>query len=196
MDGEFGGFFGKFSEPERVGDTEYALGVATSLRALGESSPVGIFGGFDLSLGYGGGFLYGAQTLLGLGMPIGSRFAFGVGSGPGIDGITGGVVPFGVRFPIELYTLLDASFVQLSAFARSGWVLVADERDDGSSHAPFGDELSAGIRLGFGEQDAWSYSRDRVGPRVGFAYRELMGTAYYELSLSFAASELDLSESY
>jgi hypothetical protein len=140
--------------------------------------------------------LYRVQTLLGAGVPIGTRVAIGLGTGPGIDGITS-AVPFGVRFPIELYVAVDiASFMQASAWVQDGWVLVADERDDGSERALFGDELAAGITLGFGPGDDWGYSRDRAGPRIGFAYRELMDTAIYEISLGFGASELDLSESY
>jgi hypothetical protein len=170
---------------------------AVNFRALGESGPIGLFGGFDLVLGGGGGFVYGAQTLLGLGMPFGSSVAIGLSSGPGIDGITGGVIPFGVDFPIELwFTLEIGSFMSATAWFQEGWVLASDERDDGSEHAPFGDELSGGLTLAFGERDQWSYSSDWSRPLIGFAYRETMDTAIYELRLGWALRELDLSESY
>lgn len=170
------------------------LGAAViAFRTLGEANPVGLFGGFDLGLGYGGGFLYGVQPLFGIGVPVGTRLAFGVSTGPGISGITDRV-PFGFDVPIELYVSIDAArWMSAALWARDGWVLASDERQDGSELAPFGDEASAGLLLGFGTRDERSYTDERFGPVVGFAYRELMGAKVYELRLGWGGHSSDFS---
>jgi hypothetical protein len=181
-------------EPGSVDEPPMFFGRASSFPMLGESSPIGLFGGFDLVLGGGGGFVYGAQSLLGLGLPIGNWLAIGASSGPGIDGVTGGVVPFGLDVPIELFVMLDpVSWMSAAIWVRDGWVLLSEERKHGSERALFGDELSGGVTLGFGEGAGGGYSDDRVGPVVGIAYRELMGTALFELRVGWGARELDFS---
>lgn len=185
---------GHVAEPERLDGTSKTAALGTTLRGMGEANPIGLFGGVDWSLGYAGGFLYGLQLLGGVGVPIGRDVAVGLASGPGIDGVTGGVIPFGVRFPLELYVALDVtSLVYAAAWARQGWVLAAEARDDGSEHALFGDELAAGLTLGFGSRERRGYTGNRVGPVVGFAYRELMGTATYQLVLGLGAHHADYS---
>jgi hypothetical protein len=197
LDGAFELRVAHAPEPEPLDDTSTFAAVALSFRTLGQSSPIGLFGGFDLLLGGGGGFWYGAQSLIGLGVPLGSRFAIGLSSGPGIDGVTGGVVPFGVPVPIELFVMLDvASFLKASLWLRDGWVLASEERAQGSELAPFGDELSAGVTFGFGQRDDSGYSRERFGPTLGVAYRELMGTALWELRVGWGASALDMTSAY
>ncbi len=195
IDGEVGLRGAHAADSGRFG-TSNTLAFTTSMRVLGEAQPVGVFGGFDLALGGGGGFLYGLQTVLGVGVPIGSRFAFAVGTGPGFDGITA-TVPIGVDLPIELYLTWDFStFMAANAWVRDGWVFAADERKKGSQNAPFGDELSAGISLALGARDGGHYSQNRFGPRVGFGYREMLDTRVYEITLAFGAHTADFSETY
>ena len=177
------------------GDSTYGAG-GGMLRVLGEASPVGIFGGFDFALGGGGGFLYELTALLGVGVPIGKRVAFGLAPGAGIDGMTT-VIPFGVSLPIELYVAIDlASFTSVTAWVRDGWVVASSERQDGAEHSLFGDELSAGLTVSLGSREDGSYSDERFGPEIGIGYRELLGTRIYELRLGFGAWESDFSGAY
>ncbi len=164
------------------------------IRVLGEANPVGLFGGLDFTLGGGGGIVYQVQFLGGAGIPIGSGLALGLASGPGIDGISGGTIPVGFDVPIELYLSIEnISFMGLAAFLRDGWVFGPDERKHGSTSAPFGDELSTGIRFALGGRDDNDFTRERLGWRVGFDYRELMGTRVYQVVLGFGGHDADYS---
>jgi len=185
---------GHAADAERFGGPTKLGAASLSLRTLGEANPVGVFGGFDLSLGAGGGVLYGAQTILGLGLPIGERLAIGIGSGPGVDGIKG-VVPAGFTVPIELYVSLDtASWLSTTLWLQDGWVPGSDARHAGAKHAPFGDELAAGVQLGFGGRSDGYYSQDRFGPLVGFVYREQMDARIFEIRLGVGGHTSDFSE--
>lgn len=170
---------------------------ALSFRTLGESSPaVGLFGGFDLAVGGGSGFLYDVQALGGLGFPLGQRVIIGVSSGPGIDSI-GGAVPFGVSFPVEAMVYWDATRAfDVTVAVENAWVVASDERQDGSRRALFGDELAASLSVGLGERDDGNYVDDRVGFLVGVGYREAMGSKFYELRLGFGATESSFSGFY
>jgi hypothetical protein len=170
------------------------VAAAIPIRVLGEAEPVGLFGGMDLVLGGGYGFLYGFQLYLGAGVPIGESFVLGLDTGPGFDGMTGGVIPTGITVPIETYVSFEAiRFLGISAYFQSGWVFAAQERDDGSKHAPFGDELTTGIRLSLASHNGDGYTRHRVGLRVGFDYREMMGTEIYQFVIGFGGHDSDFS---
>jgi hypothetical protein len=185
---------GHVADAERLGGPTKLGAALLSLRTLGEANPMGLFGGFDLSLGAGGGFLYGAQALVGVGMPFGERFAVGVSTGPGVDGISG-VIPAGFLVPIELYLSLDLfRWMNAALWVRDGWVPGSDTRHEGSRSAPFGDELAAGILLGFGQRGDGHYSQDRFGPLAGFAYREQMGARIFEVRLGWGGHTSDFSE--
>lgn len=176
-----------------IGDAAGAISVDASMRGLGDADPVGVFGGFDLALGGGTGFQYRVQGIVGAGAPLGRRFVVGVGSGPGIDGLTS-KIPFGVDFPVELYLGIDvASFVGVTAWAQDGWVLAASARKHGARHAPFGDEAALGLGLAFGQRDDYSGSIEREGLRLGFDVREAMDTRIYEITLGFGARQADVS---
>lgn len=173
------------------------LGAGTiEFRMLGEATPVGLYGGLDLSLGAGGGFLFGAQSLLGAGVPLGERLAVGLATGPGVDGITG-VVPTGFTLPIELRAFVDlATWMGVTMWVQDGWVPGNDARRHGSSAAPWGDELAAGLRLSPNSRDGSMYSEHRAGWAFGLGYRELMGTRVFELSFGFGGHESDFSTGY
>jgi hypothetical protein len=187
---------GHVADAERFGGPTKLGALSLSLRTLGEATPVGVFGGFDLSLGAGGGFLYGVQTILGLGVPFGRRVAVGIGSGPGVDG-TAGVVPAGFTVPIELYVSWDtARWLSTSFWLQDGWVPGNDSRHRGSKSAPFGDELAAGVQLGLSSRSDSYYSEDRVGPIVGFVYREQMDARIFEIRLGLGGHTSDFSETH
>jgi hypothetical protein len=195
MDADIGLAYARARDASRFGGHPGYLALATTFRILGEANPVGFYGGYDIELGGGGGFRYGLQPLLGLGVPFGSGISVALASGPGIDGITGGVEPFAVDVPIELDVSVELiRWMSIGASLREGVVFAAPERKNGSKHAPFGDELALGINVTIGTREGSSYSADRFGPRIGFFYREIMGTPMYEGVLSFGAHHLDYSE--
>jgi len=169
-----------------------ALGV--TLRVVGDPDPVALYGGFDLSLGGSGGFVYGLQSILGGAVPMGRRVALGVGSGPGIDGITS-TIPFGVSFPIEAWLSLDLfKGMAVTARVHDGWVLAAPERENGAPVAPFGDEASAALTFALGTRHGGNYSQNRDGPSFGLAVRQTMGATFYLLNLGFSAHESNFTE--
>ena len=169
---------------------------AFDLRSLGEANPIGLFGGFDLAAGASGGFVYGTHFLLGAGMPFGERFAFGVGAGAGIDGITT-VIPIGLVLPVELWLAWDlADFMHLSLRGQHAWVAASEARRHGSEHALFGDEFSAGLHAVLADRRDDGYSQRRGGWMVGSGYRELMGTEVVELRVGIGSAESDFSGDY
>jgi hypothetical protein len=171
-----------------------ALGV--TVRIVGDPDPVALYGGFDLSLGGSGGFVYGLQSILGGAVPIGRRVALGVGSGPGIDGITS-TIPFGVSFPIEAYLSLDLfKWMGATARVRDGWVLAARSREHGAPAAPFGDEASAALTFALGTRHGGNYSQKRNGPSFGLAVRQTMGATFYLVNFGYTAHESSFTERY
>ncbi len=190
LEARLGGTY--FRDPQAFGDTP-GLGSGTlAVRGLAEADPVGFYASLELTLGGGGGFAYAAQFLGGVGVPLGTRVAVTLGTGPGIDGVTGGVVRAGVPLPIELGTHFDLGFMDAALWSRHGWVAWSEARADGSKRALFGDELSTGLTLGFGERQERGGSNRRLGYRVGVAYRELLGSATYELRLGWGEHQTSL----
>ncbi|MBI3204706.1 MAG: DUF4349 domain-containing protein [Myxococcales bacterium] len=178
--------------PEPLDGTRLAMAGTFDVRVLGEANPIGIFGGGDLSLGASSGFVYGAHFVLGAGMPIARRFAFGVGTGAGLDGITS-VIPFGVVVPVELWLSWDTKWMQVSLRGQNGWVVASDDRQSGAKHSLFGDELSAGLHVIVADRNESSYTMRRSGWLFGAGYRELMGAEVVELRVGFGGIEADFS---
>ena len=128
---------------------------------LGASVPAGALYDFNLSpLGFG---IYGHGVLLG---------AMG---GVGVGGVAGRV-PVGFQLPVEAVLDVDiGTHVHAGAWAGVRWVVGPSSRDDGSAHAPFGDELASGVmlRIGRGVDDRnlrWGY-----GLFVAGSYAEALG---------------------
>ncbi len=171
-----------------------AVNAALSMRAMGEATPIGIFGGVDAALGGGSGFSYELQLMIGLGVVIGERFGIGVSSGPGVEGVTT-TVPFGVTFPIEVAASIDLThLIATKLTLREGWVVAADERKQGSNLAPFGDELSGALHVVVANRDReGGYSEARDGFELGFEYRELMGARAYIVTIGYAGHISDFS---
>lgn len=186
------------TDEQLFGGNETATAVGLTMRGVGETTPIGFAAGTDIALGGGfsGGFLYELRMLAGLGTGISDFLAFGIVSGLGIDGLTGGYVPFGVDVPVEAFLAVEGGdFVRLGTWARTSWILASDERQDGSDNAPFGDELSTGVTLLFGGSHG-SYNRDRHGLSLQGAYHELLGTHAYEVSVGVGFSFLELEGPY
>lgn len=187
-------FRGAYVPRARPLDGKKAYGaIALPFRVLGEAQPVGLFGGMDLTLGGGYGFLYEVAAWIGAGVPIGDGFAFAMDTGAGFDGMTGGVIPIGVTLPLEAYVSVEAiRGLGISAYYREAWVFASEERQEGARHSALGDEMTAGIRFTIGRMSE-GYSRERYGVRFGFDYRELMDTEIYQLVLGFGFHHSDMS---
>jgi Domain of unknown function (DUF4349) len=177
-----------------LGGNETAMSAGMTMRGVGDTTPIGFAAGMDLELGAGfsGGFLYDYRMLAGFGTGISDFLALGVVSGFGLGGLTGDHIPFGLDIPVEAFAAVElGEIMRASTWARTSWVLASDDRQDGSDTAPFGDEFATGLSLLFGEQHG-SYDHERTGLVLNGAYRELMGTHVYEVSLGFGISFLEL----
>ena len=185
------------SDDVLLGDRRTALSLGFRLRGVGDTSPIGFALGTDVELGGGfnGGFLYEYRIVAGLGTAIGRHVSIGLVSGAGIGGLTGGHIPFGVDIPVESFVGVEAGApVRLEAWARTSFVLASGDRQDGSETAPFGDEFSTG--LGALVDFVGDSDRSRLGLSVRGAYRELMGTHAYDVSVGIGGSFLDYEYLY
>ena len=186
------------TDEQLLGGNETAAAAGISMRGVGETTPIGFAAGTDMALGGGfsGGFLYELRMLGGVGTGISDFLTFGVVTGLGFDGLTGGHIPFGVDFPVEAFLALEGGdLFRLGTWARTSWILASDDRQDGSENAPFGDELSTGVTLLLGDAHG-THNRDRPGLSLQGAYHELMGTHAYEASVGFGVSFLELEGVY
>ncbi|HUH02017.1 MAG TPA: hypothetical protein VML75_08465 [Kofleriaceae bacterium] len=157
------------------------------LRGFGGRT-LGIMAGVDARFGGGlqGGFAYDGGLLpLGVGLRLGGFGLLGVLAGVNLSGVTGHV-PFAVEYPIEARLELDLGRrVHLSGFGRASFITVADARQNGAEHAPFGDELRAGVTLRVGRggqrhQESWGN-----GIYVGALYGESLGTRELGLVIGY-----------
>lgn len=192
FDGELRLAGARAADADAFGGSSTFVSGAIDMRWLTNAEPFGFAGNLLVELGGGGGFLYHSRLLLGSGVPLGSRVIVSLAAGPGVGGVTGGVVPAGLLVPVELWTHLDLGWLHASAFASESWVLAAQARDQGAEHALFGDELAAGLILGVGEPNASTYSRRRSSVRFGAVYRESLGTHAIELRLGWGHGALSL----
>jgi hypothetical protein len=183
-------------EPERIGGTHGAVAGGFRLRGMLDADPVGPALGLDLMLGGGssGGLGYEVRAVVGLGAGLGRHLMLGLFTGVGIDGLSGGHVPFAVGIPVELTVAGDvARWARVFAWGRSSFVFASQERNDGAAHAPFGDELAAGLSWLLGrESGRWNQSRS--GVLVGGAYREMLGTQVFTATVGYAGAFKELRE--
>ncbi len=180
-----------------LGENRTATAVGFGMRGVGETTPVGFAAGMDLELGGGlsGGFYYEYRMLVGLGSALGKHVSFGVVTGLGVGGLTGGHIPIGFEVPVEAFGAVElGAHLRAGGWARSSWIFGSDARQDGADRAPFGDELSTGMSLLLGARD--EYRTDRTGVALRGGYRELMGTHGYEVSLGYAGSFLEFERAY
>jgi hypothetical protein len=177
-----------------LGANRSALACGFSLRGVGETDPTGFAAGSDVEIGAGlsGGFLYDVRMLFGLGTGLGEWFALGAMSGLGISGVTGKYVPLGVDVPIELFAGVEVgNLFRGQLWGRASFLFASDARQDGAQHAPIGDELHTGVSLLLGEQQG-GHNPDRTGLALTGAYRELLGTTGYEVSVGYGAAFVEL----
>lgn len=148
--------------------------------------------GMDVALGAGlqGGLAYAANLRpLGVGLHIGRFATLGVSAGAGVDGLTDHI-GFAVGFPVEATLTLELGrHLHLDGFVESRWIVADDPRQNGSSRAPFGDELSAGAAIRIGRGDTYDGTvRWGNGYFVGAAYGELLGVQSVGLRLGYGVS--------
>lgn len=165
-----------------TGDDSRAFSLIYRMRGV-NTNPIGFAAGIDSELGGVSGFVYAARLMAGLGTALGGYVTLGLIGGAGVDGWTGGRVPSGIELPVELFTLIDIDeAARLSLYVRPSFIVARQARQDGAEHALFFDELSAGaallVPLLLGNEHL-----DHGGLRLGFEYRELLGTEAYLVSV-------------
>ena len=172
----------------QLGDATTTISFFENVRAV-IGREVGWATGADLMLGTtgDGGFGYELNAYL-LGVGIRSEHgAVSLIAGGGIGGITGEHIGFGWQLPVELNAAVPLSDeVRLRSYARAQWVIGDDARQNGSSAAPFGDELRAGVGVQVGNDPG---TGDHLwGHWVGVSYSELMGVEMITIELGGALS--------
>jgi len=121
---------------------------------------------------------------LGLGL-CSHGILLGVVAGVGAGGVPRRI-PFGLQIPVE--ALLEAdlgSAAHIGAWTSVSWVKGAGSRRDGSMHAPFGDELSAGAALRMGRGARGRRHRWGNGLLVGVTYAEQLGGRVFGALLGY-----------
>lgn len=145
----------RVDEPMRVDDAKQLLSVAVAYDVV-PLAGTGMFVGFDLELGGGGGFRYDTNLRAGWGISRGGAVAAAT-LGAGVGGLTGGRIPIALQVPVEL--LAGYRFgprLALAASARSIFAFGADARADGSTATPLGDELELELTVLAGKKLALS----------------------------------------
>ncbi len=165
-------------DPAAAGGLQDTALAGIGMRAWGgKTAGLALGLGLHLGAGRGGGFAYDAELLpLGSGVMLGPWARVGLFSGVDISGVTGRV-PFAVGFPLEARLELDLGYhVHLAGWAAVRAIAGADARQDGSAHAPFGDELRLGATLRGGRgKKRWAEVWGN-GVYVGILYAERLGT--------------------
>jgi len=176
--------FATTRDSAKLGGIEHSFTLGSSLRALGGGRTLALAIGLDLEVGLArpSGFAFDFTFApLGFGVFLGRSGFLGVVSGVGGSGV-GSRMPFAFQIPVEAFLDLDVSRdLHLSLFARVAVLPKGGVRDDGASHAPFGDELSMGLAFSFHSKRTRSDFRGGdpnyvSGPASGARYREAMGT--------------------
>lgn len=168
----YGAEYRSTADPSLVGDMDGAV-VASVTSYLGLTGWATRFHA-ELGFGIGGGMVYDFGGEFGLGA-VSNRGSFLVLAGVDYSGITGGKIGghSGFPFAVELTARLTRGFSLVGRGAVR--VVLSDQmRGDGSSKAPFGDELMVlgGVRLG---PQGWI---------VGVTYREQVGTSFTGFSIA------------
>ncbi len=133
----------------------------------------------------GGGFVYQLDSLVGPGQWLGAG-GLGIAAGLGVDGITGGRIPIGMRVPIRAWGSANLGpALRLEASGEVAWIAwTAARRGRG---AAFGDELvgRVGVFIGGRGRDAGCF--------VGVTAREALGTTLvtFGLGVGLAAAAID-----
>jgi hypothetical protein len=164
--------------------------VAGCLRggASAKGSAIGWSMGADaeVGVGFGSGVAYGFRFLLGPALFLGNRTVITLNSGLGGDAIRGGALAGAGSVPLELSVTTDlGKYLRLNLFSRPQWVLGSSSRQDGSAHAPLGDEWANGGWLSIGRRKS---SGKSTGLLLGFTWFEAKDTALYSGMLGYSGT--------
>lgn len=134
-------------------------------------------GDFSLgaTLGHKIGFAYDMSFGFGPGLFLGDNLQIGATIGFGLNGITGGVLPFAWKVPTEAFVILELSpELRPMAYFRQDYLFGNDTRKHGSTLARWGDEAEAGAGLRFsGKLDGFVYG----------SVREMAGVRYWGIGM-------------
>ena len=178
-------------EYTRIGDA-MAIGGASATYALGQHAVLLPKDGFTVHMqdaviggAGGGGFVYQLDSLVGPGRWLGAG-GLGLAAGVGVDGVTGGRIPIGMRLPIRAWGSVNLGpVVRLEASGEIAWIAwTADRRGRG---AAAGDELVGRLGIFFGGR-----GRD-AGGFVGVTARQALGTTLVTVGIGvgLAAAAID-----
>ena len=112
-----------------------------------------------LTLGDNVHFAYDAHIGFGPGVFIGDTLQLGATIGFGLSGITGGVLDFAWKIPIEAFAVIELTpEIKPMAYVRNSYLFSSEARQNGSPLARFGDESELGAGVHFsGRLDGFFY---------------------------------------
>jgi hypothetical protein len=173
-----------------AGRNVYAAAVHGLVAGFGPGTPVALE--MDLVLGGGSGFYYDLDFLLGPGWWFNQTVAVAAVGGVGIDGITGGTMPFALKTPVRLSLAVNlGSLVRVEARAGVNWLFQTSDRRQSGSKAigGFADEMVAGGRIFVGRRGAANVKDGPGQLALGFTYLEMLGTRTLLFMIGFGAAE-------
>lgn len=140
---------------------------------------VGVAETGDFALGFTVGdhvhFAYDTSFGFGPGVFLGDALQVGATIGFGFSGITGGVLDFAWKVPVEAFAVLQlGKDIRPMVYYRESYLFSSSARQNGAPHAMFGDELDTGAGLRFsGRLDGFVYG----------SMREMRGERYWGVGL-------------
>jgi hypothetical protein len=148
--------------------------------------------GFEADLGStsDGGFLYRADLMGGLGKWVGSHAAVGLFGGVGVNGITGGRVPFALDVPVRLVAAAHVGDrLTLMLWGQTEWnFLTKKVRQHGSPTISFADAVQAGATIVLGRRSA-ANEKLGTGWSVGGLYQEQDGAKIASFMIGFGQAQ-------
>jgi len=155
----------------------YAAALHAFLAGFGPGHPIAM--DLDAVLGGGSGFQYDLDLLLGPGWWFNHTVAAAAIGGVGIDGITGGTLPFALKAPVRLLLSLNlGAAVRVEARAGVNWLFATSDRRKSGSEAvhSFADEMLVGGRIFIGRRPATNAKDGPAQLALGFNYLETLGS--------------------
>jgi hypothetical protein len=174
----FGGGI-RVERPQTPQNFDALVTLGGTSREVHGSPVIGVAETGDLSLGATLGekigFAYDLSFGMGPGVFLGDNLQVGATIGFGLNGITGGVLPFAWKVPTEAFVILELSpEIRPMAYFRQDYLFGADSRKNGSKLARWGDEAEAGAGLRFsGRLDGFVYG----------SLREMAGVRYWGIGM-------------
>jgi hypothetical protein len=158
----------RFERPDNTSTFDTLISLGGTSRSIHGSPVVGVAEAGDLSIGLtlGGktGFAYDLSWGFGPGVFIGDNLQVGATVGFGFSGITGGILGFAWKVPLQAFAILELSpEIRPVVYFSQSYIFDNDARQNGSSMAIWGaDEAEAGAGLRFGGKlDGFFYASVR-----------------------------------